>query len=62
METVTIVLALALLGAVALIVWLLLGRSRTVATVERAKAEDRFAEKGSACSGAVARWCVWLSR
>lgn len=39
METVTIVLALALLGAVALNVWLLLGRSRTVATVERAKAE-----------------------
>jgi DNA recombination protein RmuC len=39
METLTIVLAVALLIAVGLIVWLLLGRSRVVATIERARAE-----------------------
>ena len=39
METLTIVLAVALLVAVGMIIWLLLGRSRVVATIERARAE-----------------------
>jgi DNA recombination protein RmuC len=45
METVAIILGLALAGALAVIVWLALGRARVATTIERARAEAEQARR-----------------